>query len=254
MGRISALTEVTELASNDYLVVLDASANIAKKVSVANALGIPDFGWTASGESWSYASSTTITVPSDATTKYNEGMFVQFTQSTGGTKYAIIVKVETTTLTLGLLGGATLANEAITATYYSIAANPIGVNNPIPSVKVGSFSITASGSKQVTGVGFKPKAILFFAALDSTAASLFVGAASESDTEKSSWFVTRLSGASASDSNDSSGNCIAVYGMSSGGVASAQVIADLTSMDVDGFTLNVSTFSASNNINYLAIG
>ncbi len=36
MGRISALTELTTVATDDYLVVLDVSANIAKKVTVAN--------------------------------------------------------------------------------------------------------------------------------------------------------------------------------------------------------------------------
>lgn len=36
MGRISALTELTSVATDDYLVVLDTSANIAKKVTVAN--------------------------------------------------------------------------------------------------------------------------------------------------------------------------------------------------------------------------
>lgn len=36
MGRISALTELSTLASNDYFVVLDTSANIAKKISKAN--------------------------------------------------------------------------------------------------------------------------------------------------------------------------------------------------------------------------
>jgi hypothetical protein len=33
MGRISALTELTSVASNDYLLVLDSSANIAKKLA-----------------------------------------------------------------------------------------------------------------------------------------------------------------------------------------------------------------------------
>lgn len=36
MGRISALTELTNVAVDDYIVVLDTSANIAKKVKVAN--------------------------------------------------------------------------------------------------------------------------------------------------------------------------------------------------------------------------
>ena len=133
MGRISALTELTSLASDDYLVVLDSSANIAKKITVANAFGIPEFGWTAAGESWTYASATTITVPTDATTKYNAGMFIKITQSTGGTKYGMISVVAATLLTIIWLGGATLANEAITSPAYSIAQSPLGVgtNNPI---------------------------------------------------------------------------------------------------------------------------
>lgn len=126
MGRISALTELTELASNDYLVVLDSSANIAKKISVANAFGIPDASWTAAGESWTYASATTLTVPTDATIKYDEGMVIRFTQSTGGTKYAVITNVAATVLTIAMLNGATLVNEAITSTQYSSLASPFG--------------------------------------------------------------------------------------------------------------------------------
>lgn len=137
MGRISALTELTTLASDDYLVVLDSSANIAKKISVANAFGIQDFGWTASGESWtfsSYSSSTKIgiiTVPSDATTKYTVGMKVKFTQSTGGTKYGFVVAVTSTTLSVFFGLTTTLVNEAITSPNYSIGYMPLGYNGPV---------------------------------------------------------------------------------------------------------------------------
>lgn len=143
MGRISALTELTSLASDDYLVVLDSSANIAKKITIANAFGIPDLGWTASGESWTYATATTITVPTDATTKYDEGMIVRFSQSTGGTKYAVITNVAATVLTLRMLGGATLANEAITSTYYSTVASPLGAG--LINGKRLDFSFTGEG-------------------------------------------------------------------------------------------------------------
>lgn len=138
MGRISALTELTELASNDYLVVLDSSANIAKKITVANAFGIPDFGWVVTGESWTFASwsSTTkigtITVPTDATTKYNVGMRVRISQSTGGTKYGIIVKVEATLLTVFFGTDYTLNNEAISSPVYSAEKTPVGFN-PSPN-------------------------------------------------------------------------------------------------------------------------
>lgn len=132
MGRISALTELTSLASDDYLVVLDSSANIAKKITIANAFGITDFGWTATGESWTYASwsSTTrigtITVPTDATTKYYAGMRIKITQSTGGTKYGIIHLVAATLLHVFFPTGTTLNNEAITSPQYSIADTPLG--------------------------------------------------------------------------------------------------------------------------------
>lgn len=137
MGRISALTEVSELASNDYLIVLDSSANIAKKVSVANAFGIPDFGWTASGESWTFSSWTSgtrtgvITVPTDATNKYQAGMRIKISQSTGGTKYGIVHKVEATQLTVFFPEGTTLENEAITSPFYTSLKAPLGFNlNP----------------------------------------------------------------------------------------------------------------------------
>jgi len=126
MGRISALTELTSLASDDYLVVLDSSANIAKKITVANAFGIPDLGFTAAGESWTYASASTITVPTDATTKYQRGNIIKITQTTGGTKYGVITTVAATLLTIEWLNGATLANEAITSPFYSSNATPLG--------------------------------------------------------------------------------------------------------------------------------
>ncbi len=137
MGRISALTELTTLASDDYLVVLDSSANIAKKITIANAFGITDFGWTASGESWTYSSwsSTTrigvLTVPTDATTKYVQGMKIKITQSTGGTKYGTIIAVTSTSLSIFFGASITLNNEAITSPQYSIAYMPLGYTGPV---------------------------------------------------------------------------------------------------------------------------
>lgn len=132
MGRISALTELTSLASDDYLLVLDSSANIAKKITVANAFGIPDYGWTTTGETWTYSSwsSTTrigvITVPTDATTKYTPGMRIRISQSTGGTKYGIIHAVTSTTLSVFFPSGTTLNNETISTPYYSSLKTPFG--------------------------------------------------------------------------------------------------------------------------------
>lgn len=155
MGRISALTELTSLASDDYLVVLDSSANIAKKITIANAFGITDFGWTATGESWTYASWTsgtrigTITVPTDATTKYKAGDRIKITQTTGGTKYGIIVKVTSTVLTVFFPSGTTFNNEAITSPTYALAGvNPFGfpTDPTLWQLKYSSTSNASQGS------------------------------------------------------------------------------------------------------------
>ncbi len=132
MGRISSLTELTSLANNDYLIVLDSSANIAKKITVANAFGIPNLGYTASGETWTFSSWTAstkrgvITVPTDATVKYSVGMWVKITQTTGGTKYGQIVALTSTTLTV-YFATATLNNETISTPFYSGQFAVLGV-------------------------------------------------------------------------------------------------------------------------------
>ena len=105
------------------------------KSNIITAVG--NDGWVPANETWTYASTTTytnsnttyactITVPTDATTKYTVGMRVKFTQSTGGTKYGIITAVAATLLTVFLGTDYTLVNEAITAPYYSTVKAPFG--------------------------------------------------------------------------------------------------------------------------------
>jgi hypothetical protein len=81
-------------------------------------------GWIGANETWTYASATTITVPSDATTRYSVGDKIKLTQTT--VKYFYVVAVSSTVLTV--TGGTdyTVANAAISANYYSKAASPVG--------------------------------------------------------------------------------------------------------------------------------
>jgi len=81
-------------------------------------------GWMPAEETWTYASATTITVPSGAASKYQKGDKIKLTQTT--VKYFYIVGVADTVLTI--TGGTdyTLVNAAISANYYSKAANPQG--------------------------------------------------------------------------------------------------------------------------------
>lgn len=83
-------------------------------------------GWIGANESWAYASATTITVPTDATTKYSVGDFIKMTQS-ATVKYFQITSLTSTVLTVFGLGGVTVANSAITLPAYSHGERPIGV-------------------------------------------------------------------------------------------------------------------------------
>lgn len=135
--RNSQLTELLVVAQDDYLTIVDTSAGQSKRVSVKNLTGLPDTGWTATGESWSFSSFNSatrigvITVPSDATTKYSVGMKARFAQSTGGTKYGFIVAVTTTTLSVFFSQGITFNNEAITSPVYSVQFMPFGYTGPV---------------------------------------------------------------------------------------------------------------------------
>ena len=137
--RISQLAQITasQIAQTDLVPVVDVSAGQTKYSTVKDLTGLPDLGWTATGESLSYSSWDSarrigvITVPTDATTKYNPKMRVRFSQTTGGTKYGIITYVTATTLTVHFPSGTTLANEAITSPVYSPLDTPVGFpSNP----------------------------------------------------------------------------------------------------------------------------
>lgn len=95
----------------------DNSIDIEAKAST-------DTGWREVTDSWSYASATTITVPSDATAKYSVGDKIRLTQST--VKYFYITGVASTTLTINGGTDYTLANEAISDVSYSKALTPQG--------------------------------------------------------------------------------------------------------------------------------
>ena len=81
-------------------------------------------GWTAGVGTWTYASATSITIPSGGASLYAVGDKIKLTQTT--VKYFYVVGVASTTLTI--TGGIdyTLTNAAITSPYFSHAASPVG--------------------------------------------------------------------------------------------------------------------------------
>jgi hypothetical protein len=81
-------------------------------------------GWVEVNSAWSYASATTITVPSGAASLYQIGDKIKLTQATD--KYYIVTVVADALLTV--TGGTdyTVANSPIFRSYYSKADVPLG--------------------------------------------------------------------------------------------------------------------------------
>jgi hypothetical protein len=103
-------------------VVITSTATELNLLHGVTSLGFD--GWIPANETWTYASATTITVPSGAAAKYQKGDKIKLTQTT--VKYFYIVSVADTLLTI--TGGTTytLANAAITLPHYSHVENPMG--------------------------------------------------------------------------------------------------------------------------------
>jgi hypothetical protein len=78
-------------------------------------------GWIEVSDTWSYATATTIAVPSDATLYYKKGWGVRFKQG-GAYKYMYITTVAATLLTL--TGGSDYSVANATITDVAVAPNP----------------------------------------------------------------------------------------------------------------------------------
>jgi len=98
----------------------------------------PISGWIGASETWTYLSANSVTVPTDATTRYDVGDYIKLTQS-GTVKYFIVTNVTATVVTMtGMTPGAleTVANSAITANYYSKERSPHGLPAGVDGVWV----------------------------------------------------------------------------------------------------------------------
>lgn len=133
MPKIVNLPPMTEdPAADDVLPLHNVSTGDTEKVTIGDITGALNSGWVAVSDTWEYSSwsSTTkigvLTVPAGATALYSAGMRIRITQSTGGTKYGIIVKVTSTALTVFFGTDYTLNNETVTSPSYSQNKAPLG--------------------------------------------------------------------------------------------------------------------------------
>lgn len=152
----------------------DVQAAIEEVASEAS--GIPTDGWTAGGETWTYASPTTFTIAGvDRTTRFTKGTRIKLTQTTN--KYFVVVASSfSTNTTVTITGGTdyTLANAAITDPYYSYVANPQGYPG------VFNYTPTLTGSVSNPTLGASPEQFGEFSVLGnicSVAVRIAVGGA-----------------------------------------------------------------------------
>lgn len=156
--KISQFDPITSTQSGDIIPIVRNGQN--KRITIDNFSGtIPD-GFISAAQVWTFSSFNSasntgvITVPSDATTRYYQGMFVRITQTTGGTKYGVILAVTTTTITVWFgVGLYTLVNEAISAPFYSSLAHPAGAPIQITEGMPYAFSVYRNASGGTVGNG-----------------------------------------------------------------------------------------------------
>ncbi len=135
---------------------------------------------------------------------------------------------------------------------------------PSPGVKEGNFTKrTTTGSQSVTGLGFKPRAVIFTWTLLSGVSpltgnsgnSIGKGFATGSSNERalSTWDASQSIISNSAAGRATYNNASVVFQNTTNGTVVA--VADLTSMDNDGFTLNWSlmTDAAAHTIHYYAI-
>lgn len=138
----SADVDIIKVNADDTITLGEtlASPEISEATFSGTTTGINVDGWEPAGEAWAYASATTITVPTDATTKYAVGDKIKLTQTT--VKYFVVTGVTATVLTI--TGGTTytLANAAITSPYFSHKASPVG----FPAAFAYTPTLSCSGS------------------------------------------------------------------------------------------------------------
>lgn len=155
-----------------------------------------------------------------------------------------------------LAGTETLTNKTIN-----------GANNTISGITaamrtggfyVGSLSITSTGNKVVTGVGFQPKAVMFFMSTEASVASAAnagtsFGVATSSTSRFNISATTRNGNGGYGETLTNKAFSISTIA-AGGGSKAVNVDGDLVSLDSDGFTINVATYASTKTLCYICLG
>jgi hypothetical protein len=123
IGSTAKVFTDIETYPGGYAVNATPTANNIPVLDASARLPYPD-GWTPAVDTWTYASASTINVPSGAASIYQKGDRIKWTQTT--VKYGVIVAVTDALLTIAVNTDYVVTNAAISAIYYSHQANPMG--------------------------------------------------------------------------------------------------------------------------------
>lgn len=153
-GVIGVITDSSGLASaisdetGSGALVFGTSPTLSTPVIVTPTVKTWD-GWNTVSDSWSYASATTITVPSGAASLYSVGDKIKLTQTT--VKYFYIVAVADTLLTVTGGSDYTVASATITSPHVSHMSNPVGFPQWFNYTPTGPTNTTLTGRFTVNG-------------------------------------------------------------------------------------------------------
>lgn len=135
--KITQLQRVTSLSDSDLFVVVVnvGTAPSTKAIEKSNAIS----GWSEISEAWTYASASTITIPSGGASRYKAGVKIRFKQG-GSYKYYVGRTIADTLITVIVNTDYTVANSAITDIAISYFDRPDG----FPTRFTFTCSLTAS--------------------------------------------------------------------------------------------------------------
>jgi hypothetical protein len=220
----------------------------------------PDYalqtGWTPIPHAVVRVSNNTISILCNRSTYISVGDKILLTQTTD--KYFEVTNISvvgnTTTITLSSPEGSVVSTDTIYYSYFSKNDRPYGYTS-VGRFKAGSF-LTPHGAdpdvQSVTGIGFKPKAIVFLGVCGQTpSAENGIGVGITDGTSSFSIVGYTVDGGASGGEGPTANTVFQQIDT----VGAITMSANLTSMDVDGFTLLYSSKAVNPYvIAYLAMG